>query len=82
MREESYRKQLQTEKELLVKVVENGVQFAVNIDRAISNKKEELTLVEDEYRTESLTTSDARYIKRRTLHFNDLKQLYSALSKS
>jgi hypothetical protein len=39
LREESYRKQLQREKDLLVKVIENGVQFAVSIDGAISDKK-------------------------------------------
>ena len=52
LREESYKKQLQREKELLVKVVENGVMFAVDLDGAISDKKQELAVSQDDFSLE------------------------------
>ena len=65
-----------------MRVIENGVQFAVSLDSAISDKKEAMAQSQDDFSVEQLLRFDADYSQRRAAHFKELKQLHSVLAKS
>ena len=65
-----------------MRVIENGVQFAVGLDSAILDKKEGMAQSQDDFSVEQMLRLDADYSQRRAAYFKELKQLHSVLSKS
>jgi hypothetical protein len=61
------------EKDLLIKLIESGVQFSVSLDSSITHKIETISMAYGDEQEQFLVESNAKYNKKRVAHFGELK---------